>query len=74
MVMPGRVQDSIELKDFEHPENASYVFGNATDNVVRFMEDGDHAVHITTPKECALFSHSVAGAVLFDRLTKNGNR
>jgi|TARA_R110000851_G_scaffold160270_1_gene303504 DNA-binding cell septation regulator SpoVG len=74
LVMPNRIDKSVELKDFVHPKNASYIFGNAVDNLVRFIGDDDKAVHITTHQASALFGVTVVGAVMFDRMSKNGNR
>ena len=74
VLMPNRIDRSVELVDFVHPENAVYIFGNAVDNLVRFVEEKDECVQIATPKSAALFGITVAGAILTDRLYKNGDR
>jgi hypothetical protein len=74
LVMPDRIEGSIELSEFDHPENASYIFGNAVDNLVRFAGENDHAVHITTKQASALFGITVVGAVMVDRVNKNVSR
>jgi hypothetical protein len=64
------------LLDFDHPEDAIYVFGGSYDNLSLEEDFGgripDHIVYIPTVKyEC--YSHSAAYQVLWDRYVKRGS-
>ena len=55
----------VMLKNFSHPENAVYVFGNA--NMHNQRIDGVK-VRIDTPKRTVMFAINAAAIVLADRL------
>lgn len=69
MIPPGRTP-SIDLTDFDHPGEAVYVFGNASQNLVSFIREDDAVVSIKTPHSAVLFGHCALPIVLYDRLTK----
>lgn len=60
------------LDDFEHPENAVYIFGRA--GIQRLQERiyCDHVIRIDTPNKICLFAEEAAAIVLYDRAKKNG--
>lgn len=64
-----------DLQDFEHPENAMYVFGRtslAPMNI--YKKDGDKSVKITTlENKGLLWGHQAMVLVLYDRMLKNGS-
>lgn len=65
-----RTMEGTPLQNYEHPQDAIYVFGDAADNLVRFIRPQDHVVSIFTPSQAAMFAHAVVGTVLFDRARK----
>lgn len=58
------------LIDFEHPEDAVYIFGNAYKSN---LDIAKRIVHIPTPKSVDVFARDAAAMVLYDRMIKNGN-
>jgi hypothetical protein len=65
LLPPGRSNLSVEMADFVHPEgDVVYIFGRPSESMVRFIEEGDLAVHITTPGATDMMAVSVAGIVL----------
>lgn len=56
--------NAVNLWDFEHPEECLYVFGTATENLERYIQDGDHRVYIPTPKSTDMFGAGCLGIVL----------
>ena len=56
-----------ELSEFEHPENALYVFGRASQSVP--VPDGALTVKIAPGKGC-LWAHQACAVVLYDRHLK----
>lgn len=64
-------QGTVELGDFEHPENAVYVFGHTHQNDLINIPH-DHSVVIDTPdREPCLFGIQAAAIILEDRKRKN---
>lgn len=63
----------VELSEFEHPEDAVYIFGRANYSPFRAMlRPGDLSVRIDTPMAGGLlWPHQVAVMVLRDRETKS---
>jgi len=59
----------IDLKDFEHPEDAVYLFGR-TGYDIKLWFPGVPAVRIPTPYKSSLFGCVACGIVLEDRLRK----
>jgi hypothetical protein len=57
----------ILLEEFQHPENAVYVFGRSTLNQIQDNVPHDYAVRLRTPNPKDIFGISVACAVLFSR-------
>lgn len=73
LVTPAEAEglDTIELKYYDHPEEAQYIFG--PDDVLKGWHkkfDGASFVSITTPSSTQLHSFTVAAIVLYDRLKK----
>jgi hypothetical protein len=62
-----------ELTDFEHPENAVYVFGIASlSTMAAYKKDGDRTLVIKTKNKLAtLWPHQCAVLVLHDRMNKD---
>lgn len=61
------------LKDFEHPENALYVFGKANYSpFLNLAREGDLSLKIETvrPQGGLLWGHQAASIILYDRLMK----
>lgn len=62
------------LDDFEHPENAVYVFGRAGLAPMKVhKKEGDKTLKIRTPEDKGLlWGHHAMVLVLYDRFLKNG--
>lgn len=75
--MPQRAieidREPIYLRDFVHPENAVYIFGNTSTDNSRWVEEKDILLSIDTPKHLGMFGFSVLGIVLYDRRLKSGS-
>ncbi len=71
MIMPGRMDPVADLKTYVHPENAIYVFGCGTDNLVGHVTADDDVVGMHTPSLTAMFGSAAVAAVLWDRLQKS---
>jgi hypothetical protein len=56
------------LKHYSHPAEATYIFGNATTDLLHLFEAGDDQVRIPTPKPCDMFGCSAAAIVLDRRV------
>ena len=67
-LIPGHGESLI---DFEHPQDAVYVFGNAYKSN---LDIATKIVQIPTPKNVDVFARDAAAMVLYDRMIKNGNR
>jgi hypothetical protein len=59
-----------ELADFEHPENALYLFGKATYSPFSNLSDGKQALHIKAPKPGMLWPHQCLAIVMNDRVRR----
>ena len=59
---------TVELSDFEHPENALYIFGRA--GFAPVIPEGAQSVKIVTPCPGCLWAHQACAVVLLDRFTK----
>ena len=64
----------ISLEEFEHPENALYIFGSAHFNpVLGHLRDEDKSLFIPTiQNKGALWPHQCLTTILYDRLIKDG--
>ena len=68
------VKGTVSLKEFDHPRNATYLFGL---DHVHLSEDQlgsrkpDHAVYIEAEDKWELYAHVAAGIFLYDRRTKS---
>jgi len=66
----------VELKDFVHPKDCVYIFGNAGTAPVRIQgvkRDQDFTVRIQTPNPSGvLWPHQCLLTVLYDRMAKGG--
>lgn len=60
----------VELKDFEHPDNAVYCFGKASYSPFTAMSAGGVSVRIRAPGSGMFWPHQAAAVVLYDRLMK----
>ena len=62
-----------QLHEYEHPEDAVYIFGSAHFNAALARRtDADDAVQVPTVENAgALWPHQVMVAVLYDRLVKS---
>lgn len=69
LIAEGRT-DSVSLPDYQHPEDAIYVFGNTPNNLVRLVRDMDDVVSIPTPYNATMFAHCALPIVLYDRMVK----
>ncbi len=58
------------LTDFEHPEDAVYLFGNAFDSLRSLRRATDPMVTVYTARQVDVFACNVAAIVLFDRMRK----
>lgn len=70
LIPAGRVEDSQSLREYEHPEDAIYVFGNSPENLVGYVDEDDDVVTIDTPSSQVLFAPVVLSVVLYDRMAK----
>jgi len=61
-----------DLKDFKHPTDAIYIFGNSgRSNIGSYNpERGDKIVYISTPVTTQIWSIEIAAMVLYDRELK----
>lgn len=62
-----------DLREFEHPEDAIYVFGNAGQSPMHqgFLREGDLSVRIpTVQNKGVLWPHQCLLAVMYDRIVK----
>ena len=59
-----------ELADYQHPDDAVYVFGSAECNLTAFLDPNTDVVTVTTPQECDMFGSSAAAIVVYDRHAK----
>jgi tRNA(Leu) C34 or U34 (ribose-2'-O)-methylase TrmL len=73
LIAPDRTE-SLDLADYQHPEDAIYVFGNTPNSLVKYVSEDDDVVSIHTPHNATLFGHCTLPIVLYDRLLKNGSR
>lgn len=56
-------EGSVVLSDYEHPENAVYVFGRSQQRLLPLFDDVD-SVRIDTPNPISLFGVVAAGIVM----------
>lgn len=61
--------NGVPLKEFEHPINATYIFGNAVSNLEKYRDLGQ-SVNIPTPKPVDMFAAACVSVVLNDRYSK----
>lgn len=61
-----------DLEDFEHPENATYVFGRSGLSSMKvYKQESDKSIKIKSPLNEGMFwGHQVACIVLYDRVKK----
>lgn len=71
-LQPEKTYQGKPLQEFDHPEDAVYIFGKAGENNMRFVKEGDHIVTIYTPAKVDFFSLSCAAMLLYSRL-QHGN-
>jgi tRNA(Leu) C34 or U34 (ribose-2'-O)-methylase TrmL len=64
------VEDATPLPEFDHPDNAFYIFGPEDASVPKeIVEQADHVVYIPTKNSMNLAA--TANVVLYDRLAKS---
>jgi len=61
---------TIDLTEYEHPEDAVYIFGSTDQNNRDIIRDGDDVVTIFTPQMTDWFAPVALSAVLYDRFSK----
>lgn len=60
------------LQDFEHPQNALYLFNRTSGG--ELPVEADYTLKIQTPLDKGLlWGHQAASIILYDRFLKNGN-
>lgn len=65
---------TIELPDFEHPENVTYVFGKAGFSIWKSMGSPEPSVKIPTINNVGGFwAHQALAIILYDRYLKEGS-
>lgn len=69
-LMPEATRRGIDLGQFDHPEPAVYIFGNAYDSLLSLPNGADRIVTVYTPKLVDLFAVNIAAIVLHDREQK----
>lgn len=72
LIPEGSVESSTRLRDYVHPADAVYVFGNSLNSLVPQIGPNDDVVSIVTPVGAAMFAPVVLAAVLYDRMAKAG--
>lgn len=70
LISPHSLEGGINLVDYQHPDNAIYVFGNSYHDLIKYVTPGDDVVSIYTPTKATMFGHVALSAVLYDRLAK----
>lgn len=71
LIPPGRIEGTGNLSEYEHPENAIYVFGRGGENLVKHVTPADDVVSIHMPLGGAeLYAAVALGQVLYDRQVK----
>jgi hypothetical protein len=65
-----RTYKGVDIKGYQHPENAIYVIGSAVEDLVRFVKDGDDIVSVYTDTQAALFGCCFLPIILHDRYMK----
>ena len=63
---------TVDLQEFEHPENAIYIFGRVDHSgVLIYKREYDLSVKFTTPKNTGLlWPHQALSILLYDRFLK----
>lgn len=70
---PKDLGNYTSLKDYKHPKDCIYIFGNNAAGNRGFITDEDDVVGVETPNPTMLYAVTSCGIVLYDRLVKNGN-
>lgn len=65
------VEDAVPLTEFQHPENAFYIFGPEDGTISQEVVDQAHDVVYIPTKSCLNLAATV-NVVLYDRLAKSG--
>lgn len=60
----------VALHEFEHPDNALYVFGKVTYSPFSAMAKKHRSIRIETPKPGMLMPHQALAVVMYDRERK----
>lgn len=60
---------SVDLEDFEHPNEAHYIFGRSGRDL-RLLYPDETLIRVPTPNHIPMFGHVVVGIVLEDRRRK----
>lgn len=69
------IQGTKSLLEFEHPENATYLFGSDIDHLTPKdfkLRSPDHIVYIPVDTDDEMFSYMAAAVTFWDRRVKNG--
>ena len=63
-------REPVFLKNFQHPKDAVYIFGNTPTDNSSWVEEDDVLLSIDIPYDGDMFGFTVVGIVLYDRSTK----
>ena len=69
LIPPDRTATQ-DLRDYAHPTDAIYVFGNTHQSMAGHVTADDDVVSIFTPVASDMFGHVTLAAVLYDRVAK----
>lgn len=61
---------AVNLRDFKHPENAFYIFGNNCYSFAHLVQPGDLVINIEMAEYYPPWAIVICGIVLYDRLIK----
>jgi hypothetical protein len=64
-IPPGRTK-SMTLADYIPPTEVAFIFGCPGDNLVKYVQENDTVVSITTPGTSDMMAVSAAGIVLYE--------
>lgn len=74
-VMVERIPESTHLPDYEHPDNAIYVFGPDSGGIESIGRDGDDWLYIPTKQtKWGMWSDMCGAIVMQDRWLRGNNR
>lgn len=72
-LMPPGTHEGEDLATYRHPEDAVYIFGNASDDNLRHSSIADDLVSVYTARQVDVFGFNAAAIALYDRMVKRVN-